>query len=126
MATGWGTTSESGDVSTILQEVKLPMMSLANCDKNHANVKVTQTMICAGGVEGEDACQGDSGGPMIYKDESAESIATLLGATSWGVGCARAGLPGVCVEQWFSKWGPPGGDRGANWKGEENKKSKFV
>ena len=93
IATGWGTTHESGDVATTLQEVKLPMMSLANCDAAHTNVKVTQTMICAGGVQGQDACQGDSGGPLVYKD--ADSVATLLGATSWGVGCARAGLPGA-------------------------------
>merc|ERR1711881_691368 len=92
-ASGWGTTSESGDVATTLQKVQLPIMSRNLCNERHPSVEVTVTMLCAGGIEGQDACQGDSGGPLVYKN--AANITTVLGATSWGIGCARKDLPGV-------------------------------
>lgn len=44
-------------------------------------------MFCAGSP-GHDSCQGDSGGPIIRGE-------VLLGAVSWGQGCARVGSPGV-------------------------------
>lgn len=34
-------------------------------------------------------CQGDSGGPIVDSD------GVLVGVSSWGVGCARDGIPGV-------------------------------
>merc|ERR1711893_364451 len=68
-------------------------MGNQKCDRIHSYVKVDTTMICAGGIEGQDACQGDSGGPLIHRDS--DKVATLIGATSWGIGCARKGLPGA-------------------------------
>jgi len=58
-------------------------------------------MICsavpAGGC---DTCQGDSGGPL-YQTTTVETggatstMSVMIGVTSWGVGCARPGVPGV-------------------------------
>ena len=52
------------------------------------------TMVCAGYPQGGvDTCQGDSGGPMFGRD--ATGALKVVGATSYGDGCARPGKPGV-------------------------------
>lgn len=48
-------------------------------------------MICAGDP-GTDTCQGDSGGPMVI---GTPTDASLVGITSFGVGCADPRFPGV-------------------------------
>ena len=45
------------------------------------------------GQGGTDTCQGDSGGPLFGR--TAASDLKVVGATSFGEGCARAGKPGV-------------------------------
>ena len=59
--------------------------------------EVTSDMLCAGGEAGKDGCQGDSGGPLVV-DDSSTSQNTLVGVVSWGIGCAREGLPGLYAE----------------------------
>ena len=50
-------------------------------------------MICAGYVQGgKDRCQGDDGGPLFTQRNNRF---TIYGIASFGVGCARARLPGV-------------------------------
>nr|XP_053650285.1 serine protease 30-like [Cherax quadricarinatus] len=55
--------------------------------------------LCAGGDD-KDACQGDSGGPLVCCTNSTEDLAScrLTGITSWGIGCATEGIPGVYTE----------------------------
>ncbi|MGH0124117.1 UNVERIFIED_CONTAM: hypothetical protein FKN15_016130, partial [Acipenser sinensis] len=80
-----------GEVSEILQEVDLPLISAQQCDKVLTTLKLAsmdETMTCAGFPEGgRDACQGDSGGPLVCKTPT--GLWVLMGVTSWGVGCAR-------------------------------------
>lgn len=56
--------------------------------------KITDNMLCAGGYDGgRDACLGDSGGGMFCQKPNGKWV--LLGITSNGDGCGRAGRPGV-------------------------------
>ncbi|KAF4444272.1 trypsin [Fusarium austroafricanum] len=88
---GWGATSQGGGNSPInLLKVSIPVIARATCQAQYDQYTITNTMFCAGeAAGGKDSCQGDSGGPIV------DSSKTLLGAVSWGVGCARAGNPGV-------------------------------
>ena len=91
---GWGVTLEGSLVlSSSLQEVNLPLVNLTQC-REALGEAVTDNMLCAGGVLGQDACQGDSGGPLMGTDPDTDRV-YLAGVVSWGVGCAREDLPGV-------------------------------
>ncbi|XP_017027384.1 trypsin-7 [Drosophila kikkawai] len=88
IVTGWGTTSEGGVISDVLQEVSVNVVENTKCKSSYP-ILLTGRMLCAGVTGGgKDACQGDSGGPLIYNNE-------LLGIVSWGTGCAREKYPGV-------------------------------
>jgi len=99
---GWGTTSEgSGSLPTDLLTVEVPIVGRAKCSAQYDTVgwPVTVEMICAGVDEGgKDACQGDSGGPLVANNQ-------LIGATSWGYGCARPNYAGVYTRiGYFVDW----------------------
>merc|ERR1712172_100957 len=105
--TGWGTTSEGGlGLPNVLHKVTLPVVSDEDCNAAYgaAGYAVEDSMICAGLAEGgSDSCQGDSGGPF-FSNESPETR-ELLGVVSWGIGCGRAGYPGVYTEvSYFVEW----------------------
>ncbi|CAH0475618.1 unnamed protein product [Peronospora belbahrii] len=62
-ALGWGKT-EDANISTILEEVTLPIISNAECSKFEKYIgRVRDCMLCAGRGNGKDTCNGDSGGP---------------------------------------------------------------
>ncbi|EQC27684.1 hypothetical protein SDRG_14522 [Saprolegnia diclina VS20] len=106
MARGWGTTSSGGSQSNVLKEVGLKIWSNKDCQAAFDKLNkpgltpVDVTMICAGGVGGEDTCQGDSGGPLTVSKDGKD---VLVGLTSWGLGCAQAGLPGVYARLSYAK-----------------------
>jgi trypsin len=90
---GWGTTSEGGDTPDTLQEAQVPITTDAYCAGAYSDFDAT-TMVCAGFPQGGvDTCQGDSGGPLFGR--TAAGALKVVGATSFGEGCAQAGKPGV-------------------------------
>jgi trypsin len=90
---GWGATSEGGEEPDTLQEAKVPVTTDAYCAGAYSDFEAA-TMLCAGYPEGGvDTCQGDSGGPMFGTTGAGER--RVVGATSFGEGCARPGKPGV-------------------------------
>jgi secreted trypsin-like serine protease len=93
VATGWGTTSSGGTVSTVQREVSMPVLTDAACRTKFGganNMLDPVYQVCAG-VSGanKDTCQGDSGGPLIVQRNG---LWYLLGITSWGYGCGDGGV----------------------------------
>jgi trypsin len=102
---GFGTTSESaGDPPPQMQQAQVPIVADADCAKDYPGGFSEasddgsfdpKTMLCAGYPKGgTDTCQGDSGGPLMVRSASGKAW-RLVGATSFGKGCAEAGKPGV-------------------------------
>ena len=100
--TGWGRLSSGGATPELLQQVSVPIVSRARCDKAYPN-KIHDSMICAGLDQGGiDSCQGDSGGPMVCETGGRYY---LHGATSWGYGCAAKGKFGVYAKvKYLMSW----------------------
>jgi len=88
---GWGDTSEGGEISTDLLKVDVPVVDLPTCQAAYPSDNVGDQQICAGN-NGQDSCQGDSGGPLTGLDDSGK---VLVGIVSYGLGCGRPGFPGI-------------------------------
>ncbi|PVZ14453.1 S1 family peptidase [Actinomycetospora cinnamomea] len=87
---GWGATAENGAPSRYLLTATVPMRDDEYCragDRTFDAGRLTCAGFDRGGV---DSCQGDSGGPLV-------AAGKLIGVTSFGDGCARAGRPGYYV-----------------------------
>ncbi|XP_053605582.1 trypsin-1-like isoform X2 [Plodia interpunctella] len=99
---GWGRTSEGGQLPAVVQEVRVPILSLAQCRrKRYKASRITSNMLCAGRAS-TDSCQGDSGGPLLVQDGDRYQI---VGIVSWGVGCGRPDYPGVYTRiTQYLKW----------------------
>ena len=78
-----------------MRATKIPVMAQEKCIKKlkNASQDILPSMICAGYPHGGvDACKGDSGGPLACYEEGSYK---LYGVISWGLGCGKAGVPGV-------------------------------
>ncbi|XP_041863730.1 enteropeptidase [Melanotaenia boesemani] len=94
LITGWGREAEDGSLPDVLQEAVVPLVDPDECQRLLPEYTFTSSMLCAGYPEGGvDSCQGDSGGPLMTMDE--DGSWTLIGVTSFGVGCGRPHRPGA-------------------------------
>jgi hypothetical protein len=92
--TGWGTTAEKGPISDTLRSARVEILPDSACTRPYDEMFSAGLMLCAGVLSGGvDTCEGDSGGPLTVP--IAGGGARLVGDTSFGEGCARAGYPGV-------------------------------
>lgn len=99
---GWGLTdpSNSDSYSSVLMSLRVPLVEKQKCLELYSNssVKITDNMVCAGGVVGQDACGGDSGGPLLVNNQ-------LSGIVSFGPSDCGSELPGVYSSiSYFSDW----------------------
>lgn len=62
---GWGTLHEKGNRAHVLQQLQVPILPTAVCQREyvkHGPFRITDAQICAGTIAGgKDSCQGDSG-----------------------------------------------------------------
>jgi secreted trypsin-like serine protease len=97
---GWGAAVEGGPQQRFLLKAQVPFIDDQQCMSAGSDYLdlVPDQEICAGNWDdgGVDTCQGDSGGPLLNRDNNGEWI--LVGTTSWGIGCARPGNPGVYAQ----------------------------
>ena len=87
-----------GNLPDILQYVKVPLMSNADCKKTGFGYGkyLLDSMVCAGYPKGaKDSCQGDSGGPLVVPKSATDDTAIIFGVVSFGSGCAKPNFPGV-------------------------------
>ncbi|XP_045124701.1 serine proteinase stubble-like [Portunus trituberculatus] len=104
VSTGWGKDAfdNHGKFQSLLRKVELPVVDRATCqaalayERLGSAFRLSPGALCAGGEEGRDTCQGDGGGALVCKDY--DGAFQLAGLVSWGLGCGRAGVPGVYVD----------------------------
>ncbi|CAH1160114.1 unnamed protein product [Phaedon cochleariae] len=102
IATGWGNTNFTGELSEDLKKIKLEIFDSAKCNKTYRraivgpnarlpNGFVDDLLICAGSSEDKrSTCQGDSGGPFqIYREdtEDIKCMYSIVGIISFGKAC---------------------------------------
>ncbi|KAJ7392546.1 hypothetical protein OS493_012217 [Desmophyllum pertusum] len=91
LVSGFGTIRSNGPQSKTLRKVNVPIVDNQKCGENYGPISYLK--VCAGYDQGKmDACQGDSGGPLVCPQNGKYY---LTGVVSYGIGCAKAGYPGV-------------------------------
>merc|ERR1712117_483023 len=97
---GWGTLRSGGNQPKILQEASVQIIARDSCGRYGSDVSDFESMVCAGipNQGGIDACQGDSGGPFV---SLVNGSFELVGATSWGRGCALSDYPGIYADVYY-------------------------
>lgn len=81
--TGWGSTKNVGPSGNQLKELKLPLATQSECERQWKGY-FNDGWICTDPGFLEDACQGDSGGPAVYYDPHFTKRFSIVGVTIAG------------------------------------------
>jgi secreted trypsin-like serine protease len=87
--TGFGQFAPGSVASDVLKSATLPIQDTATCNApgSPLGLEVTDSMVCAGFIGGEQGgCHGDSGGPLVMASSGFSQGWELVGVVSWGVG----------------------------------------
>lgn len=114
MAQGWGRVGETMPTTAKLRQVRVPQVDYETCATAYGlhGYSIEPGMICAGFFSGGfDSCAGDSGGPLVLRPSNNVPLSlnlqhpVLVGAVSWGKGCARQDLYGIYTSiAFFRSW----------------------
>ncbi|WP_282127116.1 S1 family peptidase [Roseobacter litoralis] len=114
MAQGWGRVGETMPTTAKLRQVRVPQVDYETCATAYGlhGYSIEPGMICAGFFSGGfDSCSGDSGGPLVLRPSNNVPLSlnlqhpVLVGAVSWGKGCARQDLYGIYTSlAFFRSW----------------------
>ncbi|XP_055847873.1 uncharacterized protein LOC129913298 isoform X2 [Episyrphus balteatus] len=106
VATGWGKSNITGDLTDILLKTNVPLHHNGRCKDAYGSfVKIHRGHLCAGKLNGKGGtCVGDSGGPLQCR-VTKNGPWILAGITSFGSGCALEGFPDVYTRtSYYMKW----------------------
>jgi secreted trypsin-like serine protease len=99
---GWGKDGKGGKFQVIQNKVDVPLMRSSECQRKMKTAlgrdagrdfQLSESEVCAGGEQGKDACDGDGGAPLVC--QSKDNRWNVVGLVTWGVDCARKGVPGI-------------------------------
>lgn len=86
---GWGAEVEGGFAVEDLRCTKVRVAETSEETSHNPEYELIAGNVPGKAFFGADACQGDSGGPLLNFEKR------LVGIVSRGLGCARAGFPGI-------------------------------
>ncbi|XP_048483272.1 CLIP domain-containing serine protease 14D isoform X2 [Plutella xylostella] len=91
---GWGKLSGQNSLVSRQQQLQVPLVPLANCERIFGeSVPVHEGQLCAGGEEGRDACSGFGGAPLLL---NRDGKSVQIGIVSFGSeNCGSEGVPSV-------------------------------
>ena len=109
---GWGSEQEEPlERPEQLQKVRLTTVSNWLCAKVYQDspiARINPNMICAAGdirEGGRGSCAGDSGSPLMAASRHRRRRLSVVGITSWSIGCARPRRPSVFTRvTYFLDW----------------------
>lgn len=93
-ALGWGDTRTTPRYPRELRMVDLNLVSIGLARRTYGTPRLNHRHLAAKGA-GKDTCGGDSGGPLFVEGGGTAGAPLLIGITSYGLGCARSGVPGI-------------------------------
>ncbi|XP_072549128.1 prostasin-like [Salminus brasiliensis] len=99
--TGWGINSFGAYPKTI-QEVEVPVIGNRKCKCLYGVGKITDNMMCAGGIKGKGLCGGDTGNALVIK-QNGRWIQAGIG--SFNFECGRENYPDVYTRvSYYQTW----------------------